>query len=239
VNKYFIMYAKLLGIAGILVALDQWTKWLVRENIPFATQWLPESLGWMMPYARIVHWHNTGAAFGMFQNGAVVFTVLAFVVIGAIIYFYPQIESEGWMFQLALSLQLTGALGNLIDRLTQDGRVTDFISVGTFPVFNVADSSISVGTVILILGVWLSERAEKQARAESEALIASGGLMDINSASGDDLSKLPGIGLKKAQKIINYRKANDPFTLKEDIVNVFGIGLVAYEKIKNLIVVEK
>ncbi len=170
-KKYISMYVNLFGIAGVVVTLDQWTKWLVRENIPFATQWLPDNMQWLMPYARIVHWHNTGAAFGMFQNGSLVFTILAFIVIGAIIYYYPQIESEGWMFKLALGLQLSGALGNLIDRLTQNGQVTDFISVGTFPVFNIADSSISVGTAILILGVYLSERAEKQARAESDTRV--------------------------------------------------------------------
>lgn len=167
-KKNLFMYMQLFGIAGIVFALDQWTKWLVRENIPFATQWLPEEMAWLFPYARLVHWHNTGAAFGMFQNGSTVFTVLAFIVIGAILFYYPRIESEGWLFRLALSLQLAGAIGNLIDRLTQDGKVTDFISIGSFPVFNVADSAISVGTVALILGVWLSERAEKRARAESE-----------------------------------------------------------------------
>jgi signal peptidase II len=169
VKKYILMYLNLFGIAGIVVALDQWTKWLVRTNIPFATQWLPKSLEWLMPYARLVYWHNTGAAFGMFQNGSLVFTVLAFIVIGAILYYYPQIEAEGWLFRLALSLQLAGAVGNLIDRLTHDGKVTDFISVGTFPVFNVADSAITVGTAILILAVWLNDRKEKQAQAESNA----------------------------------------------------------------------
>lgn len=168
-KKTVSMYLYLLGIAGVVVALDQWTKWLVRENIPFATQWLPDSLQWLMPYARLVHWQNSGAAFGMFQGGATVFTVLAFVVIGAILFYYPQIESEGWMFRLALSLQMSGAVGNLISRLTQEGKVTDFISVGTFPVFNIADSAITVGTAILILGVWFKERAEKHARAESDA----------------------------------------------------------------------
>jgi len=163
------MYAGLLGIAGIVVALDQWTKWWVRENIPFATQWLPDGLQWLAPYARFVHWENSGAAFGMFQNGAPVFTVLAFIIIGVILFYYPQIESEGWIFRLALALQLSGAVGNLISRLTHDGKVTDFISVGTFPVFNIADSAITVGTAVLILGVWFNERAEKRARAQSEA----------------------------------------------------------------------
>ena len=168
-KKYILIYLKLLGIVGVVVTLDQWTKWLVRENIPFATQWLPEGLEWLMPYARFVYWHNTGAAFGMFQNGSMVFTVLAFIVVGVILFYYPQVESEGWMFQLALALQMSGALGNLIDRLMHDGKVTDFISVGNFAVFNVADSSITVGTAILLLGVWLSERKQKQAQAESDA----------------------------------------------------------------------
>lgn len=168
-KKNRLMYLPLFGIAGIVVALDQWTKWLVRENIPFGAQWLPEGMAWLLPYARLVHWHNTGAAFGMFQNASIVFAILAFIVIGVIFYYYPKIEAEGWLFRIALSLQLAGALGNLIDRLTQDGKVTDFISVGTFPVFNVADSAISVGTAVLILGVWLSERAEKRERAGAES----------------------------------------------------------------------
>lgn len=158
-------------IAGVIVVLDQWTKWLVRTNIPLSGSWLPESLQWLSPYARIVNWHNTGAAFGMFQNGSMVFTVLAFIVIGAIIYYYPQVDRHDWTLRLAMSMQLAGALGNLIDRLTQAGRVTDFISVGTFPVFNVADSSISVGTVILLIGIYFQERAaqkEKDNAAKSQ-----------------------------------------------------------------------
>ena len=167
VEKYGLMFA----IAGVIVALDQWTKWLVRTNIPLGTSWLPESLEWLDPYARIVNWHNTGAAFGLFQGGSMVFAVLAFIVIGAIIYYYPQVEKSDWTLRTAMSMQLAGALGNLIDRLTQDGRVTDFISLGRFPVFNVADSSITVGTVILLIGIYFQERAalkEKKNQAETQ-----------------------------------------------------------------------
>lgn len=153
-------YMVLLGVAGLSVALDQWTKWLVRENIEFGGQWLPEWLNWLSPYARFVHWNNSGAAFGMFQNGNLVFTILAFVVIGAILYYFPQVEHEGWLLKFAMGLQLGGAMGNLIDRLMMQ-KVTDFISVGTFPVFNIADASISVGVAVLLLDVWLKERAEK------------------------------------------------------------------------------
>ena len=170
-KKFLQTYGMMFTIAGVIVALDQWTKWLVRTNIPLGGTWLPESLQWLSPFARIVNWHNKGAAFGMFQNGSMVFAVLAFIVIGAIIYYYPQVEKHDWTLRIAMSMQLAGALGNLIDRLTQEGRVTDFLSVGTFPVFNVADSSITVGTIILLLGIYIQERAamkNKNNAAKSE-----------------------------------------------------------------------
>lgn len=166
-------YWPIATIAAFIVALDQWTKWLVRVNIPDGGVWLPESLAWLSPYARIVHWHNTGAAFGMFQNASMVFTVLAFIVIAAILYYYPHVENSDWSLRLAMSMQLGGAIGNLIDRLAR-GRVTDFISIGTFPVFNVADASISVGAVVLLLGVWLTERAERQEKAKLMAADQTG-----------------------------------------------------------------
>ena len=158
-------YLILFGVAGTVVALDQWTKWWVRENIEYGGQWLPEGLMWLSPYARIVHWYNSGAAFGMFQNGNLVFTILAFIVIGAILYYYPSVEADDWTLKLAMGLQLGGAVGNLIDRLLFQ-KVTDFISIWTFPVFNIADASISVGVAVLLLGVWLKEREEKMKAAQ-------------------------------------------------------------------------
>lgn len=159
-------YAFLFGVAGLIVALDQWTKWLVRTNLPEGGTWLPEWLDWLSPYARVIHWNNSGAAFGMFQGASTVFAALAFVVIAAILYYYPRVERADWTLRLAMAMQLAGALGNLIDRLLFKGMVTDFISVGTFPVFNVADASISVGVVILLLGAWFKERKEKSNTGE-------------------------------------------------------------------------
>jgi len=159
-NRLFREYVSLFLTAGLVVGLDQWTKWLVRVNLPFQGTWLPDELGWLSPYARIVHWYNSGAAFGMFQEAGSVFTVLAFLVIGAILYYYPRVESGDWPLRLAMGLQLGGALGNLVDRLML-GKVTDFISIGTFPVFNIADASISVGVVVLLFSVWLKEQGEK------------------------------------------------------------------------------
>lgn len=167
-KRFFASLWSLFVVAGVIVALDQWTKYLVRVNIPFAQQWMPNGLEWLTPYARLVHWHNSGAAFGMFQGGSAVFTALAFVVIGLIIYYYSRVNAEDWLTRLALGMQMGGAAGNLISRLTLDGQVTDFISVGTFPVFNIADSAITVGVGVLLLGVWLGEqRAKKQEKGQN------------------------------------------------------------------------
>jgi signal peptidase II len=166
-NKHWRNYAALLGLAAVIIALDQWTKWLVRTNLPFQGTWLPSWLQWLAPYARIVHWANSGAAFGTFQNGNTVFTVLAIVVIAAILYYYPRVDEQDWPLRLAMGLQLGGAAGNLIDRLIRQ-KVIDFIAVGDFPVFNIADASISIGVAVLLLGVWLKERSEKRQLAAKE-----------------------------------------------------------------------
>lgn len=154
VRDYFI----LLGIAGMVIALDQWTKYLVRFNLERGETWSP--FEWLSPYARIIHWTNTGAAFGLFKSGGLFFTVIAILVSIAILYYYPRVPSSQVALRLALSLQLGGAVGNLIDRLIH-GIVTDFISVGSFPVFNVADSCISIGVAILIAAMWVEERRSR------------------------------------------------------------------------------
>jgi signal peptidase II len=164
--KKFRDYLFLFLVAGFVVILDQYTKMLVRLHLSFAEVWLPDQLHSLLPFIRIVNWHNSGAAFGLFQNGNLIFIILAFIISGVIIYYYPQVAKEDWWLKLALGLQLGGALGNLIDRL-QFGHVTDFISVGAFPVFNVADSAITIGTCILLLGVFLKERKiNKQMKKE-------------------------------------------------------------------------
>ena len=161
-------YAQLLTLAGAVILLDQLSKAWVRANLAYGEVFLPDF--WLTQYVRIIHWQNTGAAFGMLQKFGNVFMVLSFVVSIAILYYYPHVPRRDWYLRLAMSLQLGGAVGNLIDRLTV-GHVTDFISVGSFAVFNVADASISCGVAILILGMWWNDwREKKAARAASQAL---------------------------------------------------------------------
>lgn len=187
-KKYFRDYLFLFLVAGAVVILDQWTKHQVRTSLPLGETWSPWP--WLESYARIVHWKNTGAAFGMFQGMSNLFAILAVVVSGAIIYFYPQVPRTDWPIRLALGLQLGGALGNLIDRLAQEGHVTDFISLGSFPVFNVADASISIGVAILILSMWVKERGPKEPPAESSQEKLPGPTMEEVPGREDEISNL-------------------------------------------------
>lgn len=162
-------YLPLIGLAGFVVALDQITKAIVTANLAISEIWSPFT--WLIPYARIVHWYNTGVAFGFFQNSNLLFSILASIVAVAIIYYYPQVSSKDVTLRLAMCLQLGGALGNLVDRIVR-GHVVDFVSVGNFPVFNVADSSITIGVCILLYGFWIQEKdAHKKASANDASTL--------------------------------------------------------------------
>lgn len=158
----FKAYVRFFTIAILVIALDQWTKSLVRE-MPLYSIWLPEGMEWLQPYARVIHSYNTGAAFGSFENLGVLFALLAVVVAGLLVYYLPSVAGDNVWMQIAMGLQLGGALGNVIDRLLFDMRVTDFISVGNFAIFNIADSGITVGTTILVIGLIIMERKSKSA----------------------------------------------------------------------------
>jgi signal peptidase II len=162
-------YAVLLLISGSIVAFDQLTKWIVRSSLAVGEFWSP--FPWLTPYARFIHWKNTGAAFGLFPDGGTIFMIVAVIVSAAIIYYYPQIPADKFWYRLALGMQLGGALGNFIDRVLF-GPVTDFVSLGRFAVFNVADASISIGTAILILAMWVDERQLAKDREASEGQTA-------------------------------------------------------------------
>lgn len=177
-------YLFLFGIAGVIIVADQWTKWMVRTNLASGETWAPWT--WIEPYARFVNWHNTGAAFGIFQGMNTVFMVLAIVVSGVIIYYFPLVPAEDLYLRLPMAMQLGGALGNLIDRF-RDGYVTDFVSVGTFAVFNVADASISVGVAVLFLGLLWRDFQEK--RKKPQEADPSAEILYNKSALGEEATQ--------------------------------------------------
>lgn len=199
-------YGYLILIAGVIIGLDQWTKWLVKTDLPNPGEfWSPWP--WLTPYARIVHWTNTGAAFGMFQGFGDVFTILAIVVALAILYYFPQVPSSEWPLRLAMGMQFGGAVGNLIDRLIQ-GYVTDFISVGNFAVFNVADASISVGVVVLIVGVWIREQAQKRASPQDPTGVQS--RLEGSPGSEPGVEAAPAVGTGDVSPVGGADPVPDP-----------------------------
>jgi signal peptidase II len=152
----------LLAVAGLVLVADQGTKYFARIFIE-PNQSIPIIKGLFY----FTHVRNTGAAFGMFSQRQPVFVAATIVAIILIVGYHIKTKETDLLFNLALGLELGGALGNLVDRITQ-GWVTDFFHVPNFPVFNIADSAIVAGVVLLILVMVrdiLRERKENEANA--------------------------------------------------------------------------
>ena len=141
----------LLGVAVIVLALDQLTKAWVATSLPEGGWWSPLPGLWRV--FRITHITNSGAAFGIFPNQGNFFILIAVVVALAIVLYYRHLPAGAWLIRVSLGLQLGGAIGNLLDRIRY-GHVVDFIDIGFWPIFNLADASIVVGVAILAYYLW-------------------------------------------------------------------------------------
>jgi signal peptidase II len=136
------------GCVGLLVILaDQLSKTWIRSNLARGQSLLDTG------FFQIIHVHNTGAAFGIFRDHTLTLTIVAFVGIAVILYLVFILSSR-WSFfdsmlvMSAIGLVLGGTIGNLIDRFRL-GYVTDFIDFKVWPAFNVADSAVTVGVIII------------------------------------------------------------------------------------------
>jgi signal peptidase II len=164
--------SRLILVAALVLVLDQLSKYAVEAAVPLYQSWSP--IPALESVLRITHATNTGAAFGMFPDGNLIFAIAAVIVGSAILYYNYILPGGIWLLRLALGLQLGGALGNLLDRLRQ-GHVTDFIDMGSlWPfIFNVADFAIVAGVVLLgwlLLQEQLQEyRARQTATPPAEA----------------------------------------------------------------------
>lgn len=140
----------LLGaVAGAVIVLDQVSKAVVVASL---TDHSPVTV---VPHVvRLNLIRNAGAAFGMAQGATIVFSLVAAAVVVAILRTARTLRSAPWA--VALGLLLGGAVGNLVDRVVRSpgilrGHVVDFIEFPHFPVFNSADSAITVGAVLMVL----------------------------------------------------------------------------------------
>ncbi|MFH1354767.1 MAG: signal peptidase II [Candidatus Omnitrophota bacterium] len=133
-------------IVLIILSLDQSTKLLITKNFVHH-----ESLPLLKGVFHITLTHNTGAAFGILKNQLPLFIFTSLFAV-CLIYAIIRKHKEGRFYSLALSLILGGALGNLIDRVRL-GYVIDFLDFRIWPVFNIADSAITIGAVLLAVSV--------------------------------------------------------------------------------------
>jgi len=140
-------------IVFLVIAIDQASKSCI-------TYWMGnfDSIPVIQGIFNLTLVHNTGIAFGLFHGGSKI--LLAAILIGIVILFWFafKLRNESVVFRLALGFILGGAIGNLIDRLTQ-GAVVDFLDFRIWPVFNLADSFITVGVFILIITILKGKRA--------------------------------------------------------------------------------
>lgn len=139
--------------AAVIVILDQLTKHFFWRN--------GQNYELIPGYFNITLVKNAGAAFGMFQGARVFFVAASFIAVALIIYLGVRLPAAQRWRRVLLGLILGGAVGNLIDRVAS-GEVIDFIQIGVaghyWPVFNVADSGVTVGAALLILYALRSQR---------------------------------------------------------------------------------
>lgn len=125
-------------ITASIIALDQITKYLL-TGINYK----------ILPFFQLLYVKNTGAAFGILQNSSLALFFLGIMIIGLVLFYLDKIPNTKY-HNIILGIILGGAIGNLIDRIIF-GYVRDFIFISKFPVFNIADSAISIGLIIWII----------------------------------------------------------------------------------------
>ena len=147
--------------SNVLILIDQFTKFLVTSHIP-----LHHAIPIIRKFFSLTHIRNPGVAFGLFAHSpseykTMLFVMISSVAIAAILYFFHHTPNDRRLAQNGLTLIFSGAIGNLIDRIVHK-EVIDFLDffagIYHWPAFNVADSFITSGAVVLIVDSLFSRR---------------------------------------------------------------------------------
>ena len=185
----------LFAVASGVLALDLWTK-----------HWAVQTLQYSAPiqvigeYVRFTYTRNSGVAFGIGAGMRFPYYVFSIVAAAAILYLFSRARAQSLTRQISLALILGGAIGNLIDRVTS-GEVVDFIEVGVrqwhWPVFNVADSVVTIGVLLFVLP-WSraagSEAEAPHASAAGDAAPAPRNAMETDDPHAEPLGSGPARG---------------------------------------------
>ena len=143
----------MLWLVPLAIVLDQASKLAVVKNMQ-----LREPIALIDPFLRFTYIHNRGAAFGLDLGSPIVHTVVSLFALAILIRLFWSLPRQARLLRCALALVLGGAVGNIIDRIRLDEGVIDFIDVGIFsdqwrwPIFNVADSFVTIGIILLAIG---------------------------------------------------------------------------------------
>lgn len=158
-------------LISVILPLDILTKSLIVRSYGFG-----DRSDFFGGFLRIALVYNEGGVFGILQGYKSLFLVVSIVVLVLMVFYYIYEKNKSTIFTLSMALIVSGAVGNIIDRLIP-GRpgVVDFISIGIdgvyrWPSFNVADASIVTGAFLLILVFYLEERKRKSVEANRDQL---------------------------------------------------------------------
>lgn len=175
----------LILVAVLILVIDQLTKLAVVNAVGMGSVLHP--IPALAEWLRIVPGINTGTACGYFPQFSFIFTLAPFAIVPIVLWFYRSHQNPSLLFSIGVGLIIGGALGNLMDRLRL-GYVVDFVQIGTFPVFNVADASVSTAVVLMLL--W--SLREDVARSTSSDTVVDGGTMDstLVATSSNDSWKI-------------------------------------------------
>ena len=149
-------------VLAVVVTLDLATKWWIVNNMSYH-----ETISVIGDVVRLTYTHNPGAAFGINigEHSRIFFLVLSIVALGVLAAIYRSTPATDRLRLLAVALVGSGAIGNIIDRLRYERGVVDFLDVGIgshrWWVFNVADSAVTVGAILLLVSFLLEEGRER------------------------------------------------------------------------------
>lgn len=169
-----------------VLALDILTKGWVVRNLAMYSQ--TPVLG---DFFRLTYTHNPGAAFGIDigEHSRIFFLVLSLVALGVLGAIYRSTPSWDRLRILALSLVAGGALGNILDRIRYERGVVDFLDFGIgtsrFPVFNIADTAVTIGAILLLISFWLEGRREARESEQGDDGRAERGLATAAADNAD------------------------------------------------------
>ncbi len=156
------------GTAGLVLVLDLFTKYVIQR-----TMLAYESIPILGDFFRLTFIHNPGAAFGLHVGpySRFIFLGLAFVALGVLLVMYRHTPAGDKLRLFAIGAIAGGALGNVIDRIRSSDGVVDFLDFGIgnlrWPVFNLADTAVTIGAVLLLFSLWMEDRRRDREQSET------------------------------------------------------------------------